>query len=64
MTWLREVSVYYFDTENEEKVDEFKVASTSYDEHGWLVVTLDDGRGVFRYPPSRVVKVREYGGRP
>jgi hypothetical protein len=64
--WHREVAVYYYDIDREEQAEVHKAASAAYDDagSGWLVVTLDNDRGVFKYPLGRVIKVRESGGTP
>lgn len=58
----REVTVYHRAEDGEIKADEYKTAASEIDvKTGWLTVTLDAGRGTFRYPPQAIVKVREFG---
>lgn len=61
MNWIREVAVHYRGSQSEEQVDTYKAARLGYDVRGWLVVTLDNNRGRFTYPPETVIKVREWG---
>jgi hypothetical protein len=65
MTMHREVAVYYYDADHDEMAEVHKMASAAYDDSGsgWLVVTLDNDRGTFKYPLDRVIKVRESGGK-
>jgi hypothetical protein len=63
VNWIKELTVHYRGNQSEEQIDTYKAARMGYDAGGWLVVTLDNNRGVFRYPPSNVIKVHEWGER-
>lgn len=61
MTYFREIEVSYRGDRNDEQVDRYRMARSSISADGWLVVTLDAGRGTYQYPPGSVIKMREFG---
>lgn len=55
----RELVVYYFGDDGKVEMDKYNDVTYGRDMNGWLVVNLGDDKGVFRYPDSSIVKIRE-----